>query len=239
MVSPHEAQALPPLPLGEWEDTKETLLPLLPDSWQGADGMLALQKPLVARNALRHHPRAHHRLHTLRPENLRHLLGPDREQAGRDHQRGRRILFRLDDLPVAEFYRRLFEGLGALGINVSINTNPFDLEDDHSLDNNTYHCTFNGELFRCFHRALVQVDQVFEDFAGRVNGKTSPVQLFWHSFDLAVTRFSGKRVSLPEDTDPVTRRPIRTRSYPSGSGPETATCASRPSTPTSRPSQRA
>jgi hypothetical protein len=48
------------------------------------------------------------------------------------------------------------------------------------------------------------VDQVFKEYAGRFNGKQSPVHLFWHSFDLAVTRFSGKRVALSEDVDPVT-----------------------------------
>ena len=52
---------------------------------------------------------------------------------------------------------------------------------------------------------LAEVDQTFKEFAGRFNGKTSPVQLFWHSFDLAVTCFSGKRVHLPEGTDYVTR----------------------------------
>jgi hypothetical protein len=51
----------------------------------------------------------------------------------------------------------------------------------------------------------VRVDRIFAEFAGRFNGKTSPVHLFWHSFDLAVTRFSDRRVSLPGETDPVTR----------------------------------
>jgi hypothetical protein len=49
------------------------------------------------------------------------------------------------------------------------------------------------------------VNQTFKEFSGRFNGKTSPVPLFWHSFDLGVTRISGKRVQLPEGTDPVTR----------------------------------
>jgi hypothetical protein len=52
---------------------------------------------------------------------------------------------------------------------------------------------------------LSWVDQVFKEYAGRFNGKQSPVHLFWHSFDLAVARFSGKRVALSEDVDPVTR----------------------------------
>ncbi|MDQ4127716.1 MAG: DUF5996 family protein [Actinomycetota bacterium] len=49
--------------------------------------------------------------------------------------------FTLDDLPVAAFYKRLVEGLGALGIHVSINTNPFDLDDEQPLDGNGFHCS--------------------------------------------------------------------------------------------------
>jgi hypothetical protein len=52
---------------------------------------------------------------------------------------------------------------------------------------------------------LVRVDQVFKEFAGRFNGKTSPVHLFWHSFDLAVTRFSGRSAPEREGADKVTR----------------------------------
>jgi hypothetical protein len=58
---------------------------------------------------------------------------------------------------------------------------------------------------RRFHHILCWVDQVFKEYAGRFNGKQSPVHLFWHSFDLAVARFSGKRATLSEDVDPVTR----------------------------------
>jgi hypothetical protein len=70
---------------------------------------------------------------------------------------------------------------------------------------NTYHRSCDGEYVRRYHRVLSQIDQIFKEFVGRFNGKTSPVQLFWHSFDLAITRFSNRRVSLPEDTDMVTR----------------------------------
>jgi hypothetical protein len=106
---------------------------------------------------------------------------------------------------VAEFYSKLLGGLASLGIEVSIDPKPFDLDDEHTLETNTYHRVCDGEYVGRFHRVLVQVDQVFKEFSGRFNGKTSPVQLYWHSFDLAVTRFSGKRISLPEGTDPVTR----------------------------------
>jgi hypothetical protein len=112
--------------------------------------------------------------------------------------------FALDDLPVARFYRRLFEGLRWLSIDTAINTKPFDLGDEQTLDNNTFHCVCDGEYVWRYHRILSWVAQVFNEFAGRFDGKTSPVQLYWHSFDLAITRFSGKQVSLPEETDSVT-----------------------------------
>ena len=106
---------------------------------------------------------------------------------------------------MAQFYRRLFDGLRSLGVDVTINTKPFDLDDEYPLDENTFHCVCDREYVRHYHRVLSWVAQVFNEFAGRFAGKTSPVQLYWHSFDLAVTRFSGKQVSLPEGTDPVTR----------------------------------
>lgn len=113
--------------------------------------------------------------------------------------------FALDNLPVAGFYRRLVEGLGALGIHVSINTNPFDLDDEHPLDENVFHRACDRDYVGRYARVLGQVDQVFKEFAGRFNGKQSPVHLYWHSFDLAVTRFSGRRAPQPESVDPVTR----------------------------------
>ena len=92
-----------------------------------------------------------------------------------------------------------------MGIEAAINTKPFALDDEYTLDENTIHGVCDREYVRRYHRVLSWADGVFKEFAGRFAGKTSPVQLYWHSFDLAVTRFSAKRVSLPEDTDPVTR----------------------------------
>jgi hypothetical protein len=113
--------------------------------------------------------------------------------------------FAMDDLPVAHFYRRLFDGLGALGIDVSINTRPYALDDERTLEENTFHCVCDREQVRRYWRVLVQVDQIFKEFAGRFNGKQSPVQLFWHSFDLALNRFSGRRAPERDGADRVTR----------------------------------
>ena len=74
-----------------------------------------------------------------------------------------------------------------------------------TLEENTFNCVCDREYVRRYWRILVQVDQVLKEFAGRFNGKTSLVHLFWHGFDLAVTRFSGKRAPERPDADGVTR----------------------------------
>jgi hypothetical protein len=119
--------------------------------------------------------------------------------------KGEGFAFAMDDLPVAEFYRKLFDGLGTLGLEVSINATPFGFDDEHTLAENTFHCVCDREYVRRYWRVLVKVDQVFKEFAGRFNGKTSPVHLFWHSFDLAVTRFSGRRAPERNGADKVMR----------------------------------
>ncbi len=201
----HEVQALPPLPLREWEDTKETLHRYC---------------QIVGKVRMEYSPYRNHWWHVTLYVTTRGLTTGPIPYGGTTFDisfdllenrlavttsEGGAFSFALDDLPVAEFYRRLFEGLGSLGIDASINTRPFALDDEHTLDTNTYHCTCDAGHVRRYHRVLAEVDQIFEEFAGRFNGKTSPVQLFWHSFDLAVTRFSGKRVQLPEGTDQITR----------------------------------
>jgi hypothetical protein len=113
--------------------------------------------------------------------------------------------FALEDgLSVADFYKQLFSGLETLGIELSINTNPFDIGGP-PLDADTQHASYDNEYVERYWRILVQVDQVFKEFSGRFSGKQSPVQLYWHSFDLAVTRFSGRRAPEREGADRVTR----------------------------------
>jgi hypothetical protein len=66
------------------------------------------------------------------------------------------------------------------------------------------HASWDRDAIARFGRVLDWSDSVFEEFSGWFNGKTSPVHLFWHSLDLAVSRFSG-RPGVPMDADPVTR----------------------------------
>jgi hypothetical protein len=199
------AAALPPLPLDAWEGTKETL---------------HRYAQIVGKIRLSNAPFKNHWWHVTLYVGARGLTtGPvpygrtnfeielnllDNRLEARTGTGGS-FGFALDDLPVADFYRRLVEGLAAQGIEVSIDTKPFDLDDDQPLDKNVFHCTCDAEYARRYWKILVWTTGVFERFAGRFNGKQSPVQLFWHSFDLALTRFSGRRAPEREGADPVTR----------------------------------
>jgi hypothetical protein len=97
---------------------------------------------------------------------------------------------------VAEFYRGLMEALRSLGIAVEINLKPQELADPIPFDRDHTHTSYDPEYAHRFWRILVSSAGVFEKFRGRYLGKCSPVHFFWGSFDLAVTRFSG-RVAPP------------------------------------------
>jgi hypothetical protein len=202
------ARALPPLPLDEWENTKETLHRYC---------------QIVGKVRMALSPFRNHWWHvTLYVTTSGLSTGPtpygpygsatfdisfdllENKLAVTANDEGE-FSFAFGDLPVAHFYRRLFDGLRSLGIDVAINTKPFDLNDEYTLDENTFHRVCERKYVRRYHQILSWVDQVFKEFSGRFTGKSSPVQLFWHSFDLAVTRFSNKQVSLPEGTDQITR----------------------------------
>jgi Family of unknown function (DUF5996) len=105
---------------------------------------------------------------------------------------------------VADFDARLHAALRALGIDVEIREQPFGVPMTTPFTQDVEHAAWDRDAIERFGRVLDWSDAVFEEFSGWFNGKTSPVHLFWHSFDLAVTRFSG-RPSAPIDADPVTR----------------------------------
>lgn len=114
--------------------------------------------------------------------------------------------FPLDDgLTVAEFYRLIFECLQTLGIQIEIHPKPFDLAIAEPFETDTIHASYDQEYVSRYWWILTQVDGVFKEFAGRFSGKSSPVHLYWHSFDLAVTRFSGRRAPERPEADSVTR----------------------------------
>jgi hypothetical protein len=93
---------------------------------------------------------------------------------------------------VAEFYRSLMKALQDLDLAVTINTTPNEIQDAIPFEKDQEHRSYDREYANRFWRVLVQSDRVFHQFRSRFCGKCSPVHFFWGSFDLAVTRFSGR-----------------------------------------------
>jgi hypothetical protein len=72
-------------------------------------------------------------------------------------------------------------------------TTPCEIEDPIPFEQDEVHASYDAEAAHRFWRALVQAERVMQQFRGRFLGKASPVHFFWGSFDLAITRFSGRR----------------------------------------------
>jgi hypothetical protein len=111
---------------------------------------------------------------------------------------------------VAAFHGRVMAALASLDIAVAINTMPNEVADPIRFPDDTVHARYDAAAAHRFWRALVQADRVFKLFRTGFTGKASPVHFFWGSFDLAVTRFSGRRAPLhpggvPGLPDRVTR----------------------------------
>jgi hypothetical protein len=109
-----------------------------------------------------------------------------------------------DGLSVADFDARLHAALAELGVDVAIREEPFGMPVKTPFREDTEHASWDRDAVERFHRALDCSTSVLEEFSGWFVGKTSPVQLFWHSFDLSLTRFSG-RSGLASASDPVNR----------------------------------
>ena len=111
----------------------------------------------------------------------------------------------VDGLSVSAFDEQLHALLGALDIDVEIRESPFGVPMTTPFPDDREHASYDPDAVVRFWRILDWTDGVFEEFAGWYCGKTSPVHLFWHSFDLAVTRFDGTRAPAMPDVDPVTQ----------------------------------
>jgi hypothetical protein len=120
---------------------------------------------------------------------------------------GTALSFPLYGQSVASFYRNTLDALAALNVQVNIDhPQPFDLPDaDRPFSQDTEHATYDPFWATRYWQVLSQVNLVLEEFAARYSGKASPVHHFWHTFDIAHTRFSDRKVNQPPQTDPVTR----------------------------------
>ena len=106
---------------------------------------------------------------------------------------------------VAAFYREFMTCLHTLGIEVAINPLPSEVSDPIRCDVDEVHASYDPVYAERFWRILVQVDKVFKEFRSPFLGKCSPVHFFWGSFDLAVSRFSGRRAPERKGADRMTR----------------------------------
>ena len=106
---------------------------------------------------------------------------------------------------VADFYGELMATLRSLEIELEINARPDEVPDPIPFAEDHTHAAYDPEYANRFWRILVQANRIFEEFRSRFIGKCSPVHFFWGSFDLAVTRFSGRRAPEREGADAITR----------------------------------
>ncbi len=209
MTSPHvesnQMEAWPSLPLEEWKETYATL-----HMWTQIVGKIRLvQSPLV-----------NHWWQVPLYVSARGLTTstiPYKERTFEidfdfiDHQLlirtsdGSKKTMALAPRSVADFYQELMATLRSLEIEVEIRARPDEVPDPIPFAEDHVHAAYDPEYANRFWRILVQTDRVFEEFRSRFIGKCSPVHFFWGSFDLAVTRFSGRRAPEREGADSITR----------------------------------
>jgi hypothetical protein len=111
----------------------------------------------------------------------------------------------LEPKPVAGFYREVMQALGELETPVRIWPMPVEVPSPVRFDQDLQHQSYDPLWVQRWWQALVQIDAVLKAFRGRFVGKGSPVHFFWGSFDLAVTRFSGRRAPERPGADAMTR----------------------------------
>ena len=99
--------------------------------------------------------------------------------------------------PVADFYQELIDRLRTLDINPAITTVPSEVENPIPFPSDTVHAAYEPEWAHRFWRLLTRVDLVLKEHRGQFRGRASPVSFWWGTFDLAVARFSGRRVEPP------------------------------------------
>ena len=106
---------------------------------------------------------------------------------------------------VAEFYLEYQRSLAALGVSVEIHPVPVELQHPIPFAEDFEHASYDPQAAHRFWRVLMHADKIFQQFSSHFVGKVSPVHFFWGSFDLAVTRFSGRPAPPREGADTITR----------------------------------
>ncbi|MBH0778571.1 DUF5996 family protein [Nocardia bovistercoris] len=121
--------------------------------------------------------------------------------------RGTTVEIDMPNRSVADFYTDVRSGLAELGVDMAMpHPHPFDLPDaERPFARDIEHADYDPDQARAAFGVLSQVGRILEEFSATYSGKVSPVQFFWHTFDLAVQRFSDRHVEMPPTVDSVTR----------------------------------
>ncbi len=184
---------------------------LAADAWRDTRATLHLMTQIVGKIRLALTPWQNHSWHVPLYVTARGLTTSPIPEGGRSFQIDfdfidHLLWIRLDDgeyrqvmlrpAAIAEFYDDVMIALSELGIAVKIDTMPNEIPDAIRFENDTVHKAYDAEYAHRFWRVLVAANETFARFRTGFLGKASPVHLFWGSFDLAVTRFSGRRAPL-------------------------------------------
>jgi hypothetical protein len=179
--------------------------------WQTTSAALHLYLQIVGKYRLAHSPWVNHAWHATfysTPRGLTTSLIPDGDGGIEvqfdfiDHRlhahcgSGASQSFPLEPMSVADFLGRFTRMIEDLGGDPTIHGSPNELSDPVPFADDTASRPYDADAVSRFHRALVTISNVFQEFRTGFRGKVSPVHLFWGSFDLAVTRFSGRRAPL-------------------------------------------
>jgi hypothetical protein len=197
--------AWPALPLDEWQDTYATL-----HMWTQVVGKLCIaMTPLTnhfwnvtfqvtSRGLTTPLLTAGERALTISFDFVAHRLVLQCSDGGSE-------TISLEPRTVADFYAMVMQALHRMGIDVRIWTMPVEVADPIRFELDTVHRSYEPLLANAFWRALISMKPVLENFRRQFVGKCSPVHFFWGSFDLAVTRFSGRRAPERPGADSITR----------------------------------
>jgi len=136
---------------------------------------------------------------------------------------GRRRVLALEPRTVADFYSEFMSTLGSLDLDIAIYAKPVEVVDPIPFAEDTLYRAYDADAAYRFWRIVTSCDSVFKQFRAGFVGKSSPVHFFWGSFDLAVTRFSGRRAPERPGADAITREAyshevISAGWWPGGSG---------------------
>lgn len=199
------AENLLPMPLAEWEDTRLKL---------------QLMCQIVGKIRLKLHPFLNHWWHVplyISPRGFTTGAMPseggliDMELDLLEHhltirsEQGDKLEIPIAKLRIRDFYDEVIEALKDFDADVRIVAKPFKCKSDTPFAEDSKHVAYDPSAATRAWRILAEIEPIFKEFRSRFLGKCSPVHMFWHSFDLAVTRFSGRPAPKHPEWDKVTQ----------------------------------